>query len=125
MEPITPPFQALLELISLLSIVSSAGVLGLIVNIFFQYRRAKKNNGNPGLSPILQQQNAQTLQKISESIILLTSLQSQQAGILSTLAQNIQNVKTDTSGIPAIAGQIQSIQTCLAVVKDRLSTGGS
>ena len=127
MEPITAPFQRLLELISLLSIVSSAGVLGLIVNIVFQHFRAKKNNsGNSnGVVIMLLQQQSETLKNLSANLTTMVALDGQQATILGGIARGIQEIKLDTSKLPAMEKQLQEVETCLAVVKDRLNTGDS
>jgi hypothetical protein len=126
MEPLTPEFQKLLELIAMLGGVSTLGVLALIVRIFVEGWKKKKNSeGNPGsVTAILLQQQSETLKSLATNLTTMVALDAQQANILASIATGIQELKIDTTSLPAMGKQLQEIQTCLAVVKDRLKDGG-
>ena len=126
MQPITPEFQKLLELTAMLGGVSTVGVLALIVRIFVEGWKKKKNSeGNPGtVTAMLLQQQSETLKSLATNLTTMVALNGQQANILSSIAMGMQEIKVDTSNLPAMGNKLQEIDRCLAVVKDRLKDGG-
>jgi hypothetical protein len=126
MQPVTVELQKLIELSSMVGAVNTVAVLGLIVNIIFQHFRAKKkNDGNPNaITVMLLQQQSETLKSLTANLTTMVALGGQQANILAGIANGIQEIKLDTSNLPAMGKQLQEIDRCLAVVKDRLEKGG-
>jgi hypothetical protein len=124
-QALTPEFQKLLELSAMLGGVSTIGIIAFIVKAFIDGSKRKKNgNGNPNtVTVMLLQQQSETLKSLTANLTTMVALDGQQASILASIAKGIQEVKVDTTNLPAIAKQLQDIDRCLAVVKDRLNDG--
>ena len=127
MHPYTAEYQKLLEIGTMLGGVSSVGIIAFIVKAFIDGAKRKKNaDDNPNsITVMLLQQQSETLKSLTANLTTMVALDGQQASILSGIASGMQEIKVDTSNLPAMGKQLQDIDRCLAVVKDRLKDGGS
>lgn len=100
MQPLTPEFQKLLEIGTILGGVSTIGVIFLIVRIVIETIQRKKN-GNPSRDMV------DMLRRITETQSRLVLLGEQQSAILSKMVD-----------------QLHDIDRSLAVIKDRTNDGG-
>jgi hypothetical protein len=124
MQPLTPDFQKMLEIGSLLGGVSTIGIIAFIVKAFIDGSKRKKDNGKADeVTVLLLQQQSETLKSLSANLTAMVTLNGMQANILGGIANGIQEIKIDTANLPSVGKQLQEIQTCLAVVKDRLNQG--
>jgi len=126
MQALTPEYQKLLEIGTLLGGTSTIGIIAFIVKAFIDGAKRKKNaDNNPNsITVMLLQQQSETLKSLTSNLTTMVALDSQQANILSSIANGMQEIKVDTSNLPAMGKQLQDIDRCLAVVKDRLKDGG-
>jgi hypothetical protein len=124
MQPLTPEFQKMLEIGTLLGGVSTIGIIAFVVKAFIDGNRKKNGNARTDdVTLLLLQQQSETLKSLVMNQTTMVAIQTQQTNILGTITTNIQEVKINTMAMPSITTQLQNISTCLSVLKDRLAKG--